>query len=139
PEQVQWATRAAQRQGIQVGMFLMWGYEGETIDDIEATVDHVKKANPDVFLTTVAYPIKNTPYYDSVADRVRLDKDWADATDRDFEIAGRPSRDYYRLADRSLPAEVEAPRLESSEPAKASIRRAAGREARAALMAGGET
>ena len=57
-EQVQWATSAAHRHGIQVGMFLMWGYEGETCDDIEATVDHVKKANPDVFLTTVAYPIR---------------------------------------------------------------------------------
>ena len=34
-EQVQWATRMAQRYGIQVGMFLMWGYEGETVEDIE--------------------------------------------------------------------------------------------------------
>ena len=62
-EQVQWATKAAQRHGIEVGMFLMWGYEGETIDDIEATIEHVKKANPDIFFTTVAYPIKGTGYY----------------------------------------------------------------------------
>src|SRR6185437_3359474 len=55
-DQVQWATHAAQRHGIQVGMFLMWGYDGETIDDVEATIDHVKKANPDIFFTTVAYP-----------------------------------------------------------------------------------
>src|SRR5262245_29644643 len=52
-EQVQWATKAAQRHGIQVGMFLMWGYEGETLADIEATIEHVKKASPDVFFTTV--------------------------------------------------------------------------------------
>ena len=69
-EQVQWATKAAQRHGIQVGMFLMWGYEGETLDDIEATIEHVKEANPDVFFTTVAYPIMNTGYYHRVADRV---------------------------------------------------------------------
>src|SRR5262249_6872773 len=61
-EQVQWATRAAQRHGLQVGMFLMWGYDGETLEDIEATIAHVKRANPDIFLTTVAYPIQNTPY-----------------------------------------------------------------------------
>jgi radical SAM superfamily enzyme YgiQ (UPF0313 family) len=60
-EQVEWATKAAQRHGIQVGMFLMWGYDGEELEDIEATVEQVKKWNPDVFLTTVAYPIKNTP------------------------------------------------------------------------------
>ena len=69
-EQVQWATHAAQRHGIQVGMFLMWGYEGETLDDIEATITHVKKANPNVFFTTVAYPIKNTPFYHAVSERV---------------------------------------------------------------------
>ena len=27
-------------------MFLMWGYEGEELSDIEATVDHVKRCRP---------------------------------------------------------------------------------------------
>ena len=31
--------RSAGEHGIQTGMFLMWGYEGEEISDIEATVD----------------------------------------------------------------------------------------------------
>ncbi|HEX5689727.1 MAG TPA: radical SAM protein, partial [Roseiflexaceae bacterium] len=82
-EQVQWATKAAQRHGIQVGMFLMWGYDGETEEDIAATIEHVKRANPDIFFTTVAYPIKNTPYYQRVAGQLALEKDWASATDRD--------------------------------------------------------
>ena len=53
--------RSAEAHGIQTGMFLMWGYEGEEIADIEATVDHVKQCRPDVFFTTVSYPIKGTP------------------------------------------------------------------------------
>ena len=65
-EQVQWVTKAAQRHGMEVGMFLMWGYEGEEIEDIEATIEHVKKCNPDIFFTTVAYPIMNTAYYQTV-------------------------------------------------------------------------
>jgi len=28
---------------------------------------HVKKANPDVFFTTVVYPIKNTGYFEEAA------------------------------------------------------------------------
>src|SRR5262249_23180241 len=96
-EQVQWATKAAQRHGIQVGMFLMWGYEGETLEDVEATVEHVTRSNPDVFFTTVAYPIKDTGYYDKVADRLAALADWAAATDRDYRIKGRHSRPYYRL------------------------------------------
>ena len=46
-EQVREACRAAKRHGIQVGMFLMWGYEGETIEDIEQTIEHVKQSDPD--------------------------------------------------------------------------------------------
>ena len=52
-------------------MFLMWGYEGEELEDIAATVEHVKQSNPDVFFTTVSYPIKGTGYFDKVRERVR--------------------------------------------------------------------
>ncbi|HEV8579337.1 MAG TPA: radical SAM protein [Thermoanaerobaculia bacterium] len=105
-EQVRWATKAAQRYGIQVGMFLMWGYEGETLEDIAATVEHVKEANPDVFFTTVAYPIKDTAYYGEVAGRIVAPLPWEEATDRQYQIRGRHSRDYYRQADRWLRDEV---------------------------------
>ncbi len=132
-EQVQWATKAAQRHGIQVGMFLMWGYDGETEDDIEATVEHVKKANPDIFFTTVAYPIKNTGFFQKVAGRVVLDRDWEDATDRDYKIAGRRSRAYYRKADEWLRNDVAAFRLEASQPEEARTKREAALAARAAL------
>ena len=32
---------------------------------------------PDIFLTTVSYPIKGTPYYDRVADRIESPGPWA--------------------------------------------------------------
>jgi radical SAM superfamily enzyme YgiQ (UPF0313 family) len=132
-EQVQWATKAAQRHGIQVGMFLMWGYDGETEDDIAATIEHVKRANPDIFFTTVAYPIKNTPYYQRVAGQLVLEKDWASATDRDYAITGRHSRTYYRHADKWLRSEVAAFRLDSENPDEASRLRGEALEAYAAL------
>jgi anaerobic magnesium-protoporphyrin IX monomethyl ester cyclase len=134
-EQVQWATKAAQRHGIEVGMFLMWGYDGETPEDIEATVAHVVAAQPDVFLTTLSYPIKNTGYYDKVADRVSLDRPWAEATDRDHQIAGRRDRAYYRLADRWLKGEAAAARAAAIDPAAADRHRADAAEARALLLA----
>ncbi|HZT43426.1 MAG TPA: radical SAM protein [Chthonomonadaceae bacterium] len=137
-EQVQWATRAAQRHGIQVGMFLMWGYEGETLEDIEATIDHVKKANPDIFLTTVAYPIKNTPFYSAVAERVRLDRPWEEASDRDYVIVGRHSRSYYRHADRWLRSEVAAFRSETAGDGASAGHREEAAQARDALLAAAE-
>jgi radical SAM superfamily enzyme YgiQ (UPF0313 family) len=134
-EQVQWATKAAQRHGIEVGMFLMWGYDGEELEDIQATIDHVKKANPNIFLTTVAYPIKNTPNYEKDAESAILTKSWETATDRDYVIKGRHSRQYYRHADRWLRSEVAAFRVEGQDPAEAGRLRADAEQARQALLA----
>jgi radical SAM superfamily enzyme YgiQ (UPF0313 family) len=131
-EQVLSASRAAKRHGIQVGMFLMWGYEGETVDDIAATVDLVKRADPDLFLTTVAYPIKNTPYFTQLGEQVIAPPDWATATDREYEVRGRYPRELYRHADRWLRQEVESHRLGVGRGAAA---RAEAGKARAALLA----
>jgi anaerobic magnesium-protoporphyrin IX monomethyl ester cyclase len=134
-DQVIWAARAAKRYGIQVGMFLMWGYPGEQIDDIAATVDLVKKCQPEVHLTTVAYPIKNTGFFRKAGDSVVLDKEWSKATDRDHRIKGRHSRAYYTLADSWLNNEVEASRLEDRNPTEAALRRATAMKARESMVA----
>lgn len=111
-EEVQSAVALCRSVGIQTGMFLMWGYEGEELSDIEATVEHVKKADPDIFFTTVAYPIKGTPYFSEVADRVASLKPWKDSSDREFRIRNRHSREFYKFADKLLRSEVELKHLE---------------------------
>jgi radical SAM superfamily enzyme YgiQ (UPF0313 family) len=133
-QQVQWATKAAQRHGIEVGMFLMWGYDGEEIEDIAATIEHVKQCNPDIFFTTVAYPIMNTTYYHEVAERVQLTKDWAEASDRDYVIQGRHSRTYYKYADQWLRQEVAAFRLATTDPSAAARKRQEAQQARRAML-----
>ncbi len=110
-EEVQTAVALCRSAGIQTGMFLMWGYEGEELSDIEATVAHVKKTDPDIFFTTVAYPIKGTPYFSEVAERVESRKGWRESSDRDFQIRNRHSRQFYRFADKLLRSEVELERL----------------------------
>lgn len=110
-EEVQTAVALCRSAGIQSGMFLMWGYEGEDLSDIEATVEHVKKTNPDIFFTTVAYPIKGTPYFSDVAERVESPPLWGNSSDRDFRIRNRHSRQFYRFADKLLRNEVELKRL----------------------------
>ena len=110
-EQVQAGVSLCRSAGIQTGMFLMWGYEGEELSDIEATVEHVKKTDPDIFFTTVAYPIKGTPYFSEVADRVESLKLWKESSDREFRIRNRHSRQFYKFADKLLRSEVELKRL----------------------------
>ncbi len=105
-DQVQDAVRTLRHRGVETGMFLMWGYEGEEIGDIEATVEHVKTCRPDIFLTTVSYPIKGTPYFDDVAPRVIRIGEWSSTTDREVRVAGRHSRRFYQFADQLLKSEV---------------------------------
>ena len=107
-EQVRSAVALCKQMGIQTGMFLMWGYDGEEISDIEATVDHVKQCRPDIFFTTVSYPIKGTPYFNKVADRLVTLGSWQERTDRDFKIRGRHSRNFYKHADELLRSETAA-------------------------------
>jgi len=109
--QVQSAVALCRSHGIQTGMFLMWGYEGEELDDVEATVQHVKRTNPDIFFTTVAYPIKGTAYFAEVAERVEALKPWNVSSDREFRVRGRHSRRFYSFADRLLRSEVELERM----------------------------
>jgi anaerobic magnesium-protoporphyrin IX monomethyl ester cyclase len=110
-EQVQQAVELCRARGIQSGMFLMWGYEDEQMPDIEATIQHVKRSQPDIFFTTVAYPIKGTPYYERTKDRLIQPQSWAQSSDRELKIKGRHSRKFYDYADRLLRDEVALSRL----------------------------
>jgi anaerobic magnesium-protoporphyrin IX monomethyl ester cyclase len=105
-EQVREAVSLCKTNGIETGMFLMWGYDGEEIADIEATVDHVKQCRPDVFFTTISYPIKGTPYFDRVASRLVSIRPWEASTDREFRVGGRHSANFYRHADELLKTEM---------------------------------
>jgi len=116
-EQVQEAVELSRSRGIQSGMFLMWGYEGEELQDIEKTIAHVKRSDPDIFLTTVAYPIKGTPYYERTAARLVQLKPWAQSSDRELMVKGRHSRKFYEYADSLLRDEVRLVRLQAKNQA----------------------
>lgn len=111
---IQLKTKMLQAKGIEVGMFIMLGYEGEEVSDIEATVDHLKISNPDIFLTTVAYPIKGTKFYQEVESRVVSHLAWDARTDRDLKINGRYSHRFYDHATRWMVNEVNLNRLRLS-------------------------
>ena len=110
-EQVHQAVEMCRERGIQSGMFLMWGYEGEDLEDIEATVRHVSKSKPDIFFTTVSYPIKGTPYYNRIATRLIQIAPWGQTSDRELKIQGRHSRTFYSYADKLLRDEVALARF----------------------------
>lgn len=109
--------RLLKKHGIQSGVFIMLGYEGEEIADLDDTVRFLRDSNPDSFLTTLAYPVRGTPYYREVADRIVELKPWNEGSDRDLTVEGRRSRRFYSFATRWVVSEVSLARqLRSSRP-----------------------
>lgn len=104
--QVQEMIQLSKKHGLQAGTFIMVGYPGETKEDIYATVNHLKKADPDLFTITVAYPIKGTPLYEEVEDRFIADLPWEKATDRDIDFKRTYNRKYYDYAIKMINNEI---------------------------------
>jgi len=113
--QVQSAVNLCRSHAIQTGMFLMWGYDGEALEDIEATIEHVKRSDPDIFFTTVAYPIKGTPYYEKNASSLVQLKPWRESSDRELFLRGRQTAEFYGFADRLLRKEVQLARMQRAD------------------------
>ncbi len=106
--------KLTRKHGIEAGTFIMLGYPGEKKHDIIETVVHLKDSMPDIFLTTVAYPIKGTPFYTEVESRLVTDKEWDKRTDRDLDFKGRYSKNFYRHANRYMVNEVNYHKMKSN-------------------------
>ncbi|MCE7992753.1 MAG: B12-binding domain-containing radical SAM protein [Roseivirga sp.] len=94
------------KQGIETGTFIMVGYPGETEEDIEETINHLKISNPDHFTITVAYPIKGTSLYDEIKEKKTAEPEWHLSTDRDIDFERTYSRKYYDYAVSHVISEV---------------------------------
>jgi anaerobic magnesium-protoporphyrin IX monomethyl ester cyclase len=108
--QVREMIRLSRRHGIEAGTFIMLGYPGETEDDIEETIRHLKQSNPDHFTVTVAYPIRGTELFQEV-ETTNGDLSWASSTDREIDFKRSYSRPYYDMAVRRLINEVNYHRV----------------------------
>ncbi|MFZ1518640.1 MAG: radical SAM protein [Ignavibacteriaceae bacterium] len=105
-DQVREMIKLAQKYGIQAGTFIMLGYPGETEDDIEETIKHLKESNPEYFTITVAYPIKGTELFAEVEAVQTNNFNWDSNSDRDREFKRTYNRKYYDFAVRRVTNEV---------------------------------
>ncbi len=80
-EQIRNAVTALRASGIQVGMFLQFGYPGETWEDIEKTLALVRQSAPDDIGVSVSYPLPGTKFYDRVQAELGAKRNWVDSDD----------------------------------------------------------
>ena len=105
-ERVREMIQLAKKYGIEAGTFIMLGYPGETEKDIEETINHLKKSNPDYFTITVAYPIKGTEFFGEIEANQINSFDWEKQTDRDRDFVRTYPKKYYDFAVRRVVNEV---------------------------------
>lgn len=61
---------ALRREGIRQFWFLMLGYPGETLEDIEATLKLFRRFSPEEYSVSIAVPVPGTRFYNTVKDRL---------------------------------------------------------------------
>ena len=80
-EQIRRAVRALRGAGIEVGMFLQFGYPGETWEDVERTLALVRDAAPDDIGVSVSYPLPGTRFHERVRAALGAKQNWVDSDD----------------------------------------------------------
>ena len=99
-DQIYDARENLRRHGIRVGLFLQFGYPGETWEEIQQTIRMVRETAPDDIGVSVAYPLPGTKFYERVAAELGEKENWADSDDLSMMFRGAYSTEFYReLAD----------------------------------------
>ncbi len=68
--QVERTANALRAEGIRQFWFLMLGYPGETVEDIEATLQLFRRFSPEEYSVSIAVPIPGTRFHQAVKDRL---------------------------------------------------------------------
>ena len=104
--QVYQACENLRRNGIRTGLFLQFGYPGETWDDIESTVRMVRTGKPDDVGVSVTYPLPGTKLHQLVSSELGKKTNWTQSGDLSMMFKGTFSTELYRALARAIHLEV---------------------------------
>lgn len=69
--QVERVAASLRAHHVRQFWFLMLGYPGETLEDIDATLQLFRRFSPEEYSVSIAVPVPGTRFYDSVKERLR--------------------------------------------------------------------
>jgi len=110
-EQVRESTRRLREAGIEVGLFLQFGYPGEGWAEIEETLALVRECRPDDIGISVSYPLPGTRFHQRVAAGLGTKRNWVDSDDLDMMFDGAFTSAFYRQLHRVAHKEFRLARL----------------------------
>jgi radical SAM superfamily enzyme YgiQ (UPF0313 family) len=111
--QIYQACDNLRRYDIRTGLFVQFGYPGETWQDIESTIRIVRAAKPDDVGISVTYPLPGTKLHQLVSSELGKKTNWAESGDLSMMFKGNFSTELYRALARATHLEVRNPRSTS--------------------------
>jgi radical SAM superfamily enzyme YgiQ (UPF0313 family) len=100
------ACSALRAERIRVGLFIQFGYPGETRSDIAATIQLIRKLMPDELGISVSYPLPGTRFYERVRSELGETRHWQDSDDLAMLFKGPFNTRYYRALHRYVHSDV---------------------------------
>jgi radical SAM superfamily enzyme YgiQ (UPF0313 family) len=79
-KEIEQARTNLRASGIGVGFFLQLGYPGEGYEEVQATIEMVRRLRPEQIGVSVSYPLPGTVFHDRVAHSM-VDSHWDQAMD----------------------------------------------------------
>ncbi len=99
-DQIESATNMLRSRDIRIAYFLQFGYLGETVEDIDKTIQMVLKMLPDEVGISVSYPLPGTKFYENVKGQLRDKRNWRDSDDLAMMFESTFKSAYYRQLHR---------------------------------------
>lgn len=106
-EEIRTARARLKAAGIGANFFLQFGYPGETLEDILATVQLVRETLPNKIGVSVSYPLPGTRFYDMVREQLGDKQNWIDSGDLAMIFQGTYTSTFYRHLHRLVHLELE--------------------------------
>lgn len=101
---------------IKIGFFLQFGYPGETLEDILATVQMVRDHLPDSIGISVSYPLPGTKFYELVKEQLGPKTHWVESNDLAMMFQGTYQSPFYRRLHQLVHRDLELRQRLSAGP-----------------------
>jgi radical SAM superfamily enzyme YgiQ (UPF0313 family) len=100
--QIRTSRALLRKHGIKTAFFLQFGYPGENMDDIQATIRMVLETMPDEIGISVTYPLPGTRLYELVREELVAKSNWSDSDDLAMMFKNTYAPGFYKELQRYM-------------------------------------
>lgn len=97
-EDIYCASGLLQRHSIERAFFMMLGYPGEELQDVDKSLRMLRDIRPEYVGFSVAYPLRGTVFYEEVKDYISVEQQWIESNENRPLHTNAYSASFYQQA-----------------------------------------